>query len=301
MRVFISHKYFCLSIIVIFAYFCAFSIASASVIGASFALICLIYCVVCNAKKLGAFSIKSLLKSFTQCGAFEAMCVVILAFSAYAILGEIKSERANYCEFKGINFTFGAEFLRAQFSKISIFFRQLLIVFPISMAIYFALKRSAWECIIFFASLAWIVMLCVAFWGICSKCGATYHLVSGLFLSMLFALGVCFGVCFGLHKFFSFLIPLLLAYALLQNGFKALDERPRASYESHRQWVQKWLDLAKNADSAGFDYVDFEVPEDFQHLREEAWLWDSFSRTLYIYGITKKRLKVHFVESGTKK
>ncbi|MGX3010332.1 hypothetical protein ACWIUD_02040 [Helicobacter sp. 23-1044] len=293
---FSSHKYLFLSVIIYFVYFCAFSIASASVIGACFAFVCLAFCAFKN-----GVSIKAVFKSIANFGAFEAVCVAILAFSAFAILGEIKSDRADYCEFSGMNFAFGAEFLIAQFRKISRFWRIILIAFPILMAIYFAIKRSAWERIIFFMSLAWIILLCVAFLGICSKCGATYHLVSGLFLSLFYALGVWLGICFRVHKIFSFIIPFLLIYALLQGGFKAYDERPRASYEAHRQWVQKWLDSAKNADSAGFDVVDFEVPDNFAHLHQQSWLWDSFSRTLYTYGITKKRLKVRFVKSSTAK
>lgn len=287
-------------------YFCAFSIASASVIGASFAFICLFYCATTHYKESKFsldFSPKSLLKFFSKFGAFEAVCVVILLFSAYAILGEARSDRADYCEFKGMDFAFGWDFVMGQFNKISRFFRIIFVAFAIVVSVYFATKSRFFaknldfqiRRVIFFISLAWIFALCVAFIGICSKCGASYHLISGLFLAMLFALGVWFSVCLGIGGFFRFIIPLLLVYALLQNGFKSFDERPRISYEWHRQWVQKWLDEAAEADSAGLDIVDFKVPSDFRHINEQSWLWDSFSRTLHIYGITKKRLKVRFV------
>lgn len=229
------------------------------------------------------------------------MCVIILLFSAYAILGEAKSDRANYCEFKGMDFTFGADFVKGQFSKISSLFRAIFVLFAIIMSVYFVLKGRKQGAdfnlrkVVFFISLAWIFSLCVAFVGICSKCGATYHLISGLFLAMLFALSVWFGVCLGAHKMFKFIIPFLLLYATLQNGFKPYDERPRSSYLLHKQWTQKWLDEAREADRAGMDFVDFKVPSDFRHINEQSWLWESFSRTLYIYGVTKKRLRVRFI------
>lgn len=227
--------------------------------------------------------------------------MVILLFSAYAILGEARSDRADYCEFKGMDFAFGVKFVAGWFSKISRFFRVIFIAFVVMMSAYFVLKSRSQDAdfnirkIIFFISLAWIIMLCVAFVGICSKCGASYHLISGLFLAMLFALGVWFSVCFEIGSFFRFIIPLLLLYALLQNGFKSYDEHPRSAYLWHKQWVQKWFDEAAEADSVGKDFVDFKVPSDFRHINEQSWLWDSFSRTLHIYGITKKRLKVRFV------
>lgn len=310
-RIFFAYRPLFLSAIFLFAYFCAFSIASASVIGASFAFICLIYCIISRYKEnrfFGKFSLKSLFNFLTKFGIFEALCVAILLFSAYAILGEIRSDRADYCEFKGINLAFGVKFMAHQFSKISRLFCVIFILFLLAMSAYFVIKSYFFtqnansqdtdfkvRRVIFFASLAWIFMLCVAFVAICSKCGATYHLVSGLFLAMLFALGVWFGVCFGVNKIFKFIIPLLLLYALLQNGFNSYDERPRSAYLWHKQWVQRWIDEAKEADSAGLDIVVFKVPSDFRHINEQSWLWDSFSRTLHTYGITKKRLKVRFV------
>ena len=235
--------------------------------------------------------------------------MVILLFSAYAILGEVRSDRADYCEFKGVDFAFGADFVKGQFSKISNLFRAIFIAFAVIMSVYFALKgRGCTQSadfklrkIVFFISLAWIFTLCVVFVGICSKCGASYHLISGLFLAMLFALSVWFGVCLGMHKFFRFIIPFLLLYVALQNGFKPYDERPRSAYLWHKQWTQKWLDEAREADMAGLDFVDFKVPSDFRHINEQSWLWESFSRTLHIYGVTKKRLKVRFVADEMEK
>lgn len=305
-RTFISHKYLFFSIALYFTYFCAFSIASASVIGASFAFICLVYCATTHYKE-SKFLLKSPLKFLSKFDALEAICVVILLFSAYAILGEARSDRADYCEFKGMDFAFGMKFVAGWFSKISRFFRVIFIVFAVMMSVYFVLKSRSQDAdfnirkIIFFISLAWIFMLCVAFVGICSKCGASYHLISGLFLAMLFALGVWFSVCLGIGRFFRFIIPFLLLYALLQNGFKSYDERPRSAYLQHKQWVQKWFDEAAEADSVGKDFVDFKVPSDFRHINEQSWLWDSFSRTLHIYGITKKRLKVRFVTDEANK
>ncbi|WP_300451088.1 hypothetical protein [uncultured Helicobacter sp.] len=161
---------------VVILYLAQFSIISASLILASFCGISLFveYCYFIAKDTKHFYRLFSFLKTL---GLYGLICLVCLLMWCVAAYYDIHSGRAEYCG--AFNLSFGISYMYNSLKLLRTGFLTLFILAGIGILIK-AYKDS---------SLRPFILMCV-YILLVSKCGAKFHLISGLFLSMLWLMCV---------------------------------------------------------------------------------------------------------------
>ena len=216
---------------------------------------------------------------------FDILLMLVIVLWAYALYLSLKSGRADYCG--SFDIMSGLSYLKATFKSVRGAFFTLFFV-----AVAFALCSARFR-IIVLGGILWIVVIIVFYTLTVSRCGATWYLMSGLFLSMLCVLSVFVSIILRRFKALKSIVALVILVAFLQ-PFEPYKERPRSSYEFFKSHSQSWIDLAINADKHNKKELTIYVPKDFPHYHWESWFFPAFSRTLKNYGLVRGEMEIEF-------
>lgn len=209
----------------------------------------------------------------------------ILILWIIALVYAMKSGRADYCG--NFDIMSGIAYLKTTFKSIRGGFWTLFFV-----VLFFTLFDKSFRNIALYGIL-WICIIIIFFTLTVSRCGATWYLMSGIFLAMLFVESIFVVIILKRFNTLNLLIPIIMIIAFLQS-FEPFKERPRVSYAFFKSHSQNWIDLAKQADKQNKKELTIYIPKDFPHYHWESWFFPAFSKTLKNYGLIHNDLNITF-------
>lgn len=222
---------------------------------------------------------------------FDLCLLVIIILWAIALWQMIHSGRAQYCA--SFDLTRGIAYLDTTLKGIRGGFLWLFgAAYILSLLGAFFIK-SPQHRLALFALILWIPCLVVFYTLTTSKCGATWYLMSGLFMAMLVFMVVAMSILVARYRASYALISLFFFIALFQS-LQPYNERPRLSYAYFKSHSQSWIEQMQQAQMEGKTHIEIYVPEHFGHHHWNGWFAPSFPRTLRTFGLLEKDIKVTF-------